>query len=53
MKKINKNTKSTIRKKLALKREHIVQLAPLQMSEIHGASAVVWSCAVTTCGKPG
>ena len=52
MKKNNKNLKGTVRKKLALKREHIVQLTLSHLSEIHGASTVVWSCAVTACGKP-
>ena len=47
----NQNSNKSIRKKLTLRLEHIVQLSPLQLRVIQGASAVD-SCDLANCTKP-
>ena len=44
------NSNKSINKKLTLTLEHIVQLSPLQLKEIQGASDM--SCGNFTCTKP-
>jgi hypothetical protein len=47
----NKKFDSTVRKKLSLSLEHIVQLTPTQLNAAHGASTAIWSCTISVCGK--
>lgn len=46
----NQNSGKSIRKKLTLRLEHIIQLPPLQLKGIQGA--VSGSCSEITCTKP-
>jgi hypothetical protein len=47
----NQNSNKSIRQKLTLRLEHIIQLSPLQLKGIQGAS-IYDSCDFAGCTKP-